>query len=376
MLVLSDAEVAALLTPIRAALASPAGLVIQTSGTLGAPKLVRLSAEALRSSAEATLQVLGGPGQWLVALSPTVVAGAQMLVRSILADTTPVVLSGQFDAEAFLSAAQQLSGDRRYTSLVPVQLARLLEHCDEHPDAVEILRRFDAILVGGQALEPALREKALASGLTIIRTYGGTETAGGCVYEGVPIGDTVIRIAGGEVLIAGSCLADGYDNDPELTRARFTVEPGVSDEAAFGAPAPSIRWFHTRDSGQLFTDDSGQQRLRITGRLDRVLISGGVKVSLDALEAVVRECRGWGSAFIVAVPDHEWGERPVVVLEQGEESSRKHEPDADSFDQVRAHVEARMGRVAVPDRFALVQEIPRLPSGKPDLHTLADAVSD
>lgn len=376
MSVLSDAEVAALLTPIRAALASPAGLVIQTSGTLGAPKLVRLSAEALRSSAEATLQVLGGPGQWLVALSPTVIAGAQMLVRSILADITPVVLSGQFDAEAFLSAAQQLSGDRRYTSLVPVQLARLLEHCDEHPDAVEILRRFDAILVGGQALEPALREKALASGLTIIRTYGGTETAGGCVYEGVPIGDTVIRIAGGEVLISGSCLADGYDNDPELTRARFTVELGVSDEAAFGAPAPSIRWFHTRDSGQLFTDDSGQQRLRITGRLDRVLISGGVKVSLDALEAVVRECRGWGSAFIVAVPDHEWGERPVVVLEQGEESARRREPDADSFDQVRAHVEARMGRVAVPDRFALVQEIPRLPSGKPDLHTLADAVSD
>ena len=376
MSVLSDAEVAALLTPIRAALASPAGLVIQTSGTLGAPKLVRLSAEALRSSAEATLQVLGGPGQWLVALSPTVIAGAQMLVRSILADITPVVLSGQFDAEAFLSAAQQLSGDRRYTSLVPVQLARLLEHCDEHPDAVEILRRFDAILVGGQALEPALREKALASGLTIIRTYGGTETAGGCVYEGVPIGDTVIRIAGGEVLISGSCLADGYDNDPELTRARFTVEPGVSDEAAFGAPAPSIRWFHTRDSGQLFTDDSGQQRLRITGRLDRVLISGGVKVSLDALEAAVRECRGWGSAFIVAVPDHEWGERPVVVLEQGEESARRREPDADSFDQVRAHVEARMGRVAVPDRFALVQEIPRLPSGKPDLHTLADAVSD
>lgn len=375
MSVISDAEVAALLAPIREALASPGGLVIHTSGTLGTPKLVRLSAQALRSSAQATLQVLGGPGQWLVALSPTVIAGAQMLVRSILADTTPVVLSGQFDAETFLSAAQQLSGDRRYTSLVPVQLARLLEHCDEHPDAFDILRRFDAILVGGQALEPALREQALASGLNVIRTYGGTETAGGCVYEGVPIGDTQIRIGGGEVLISGSCLAEGYDNDPELTRARFTVETGVDDNSGLSAQAPSMRWFHTRDSGELFTDDSGQQRLRITGRLDRVLISGGVKVSLDALEAAVRECRGWRSAFIVAVPDNEWGERPVVVVEQGQGSAPRDESNVDPFEQVQAHVEARMGRVAVPDRFALVEEIPRLPSGKPDLQALADVVS-
>lgn len=370
--VLSHAEVLELLERIRDALNGPNGLVIQTSGTLGPAKQVRLSPSALRASATATLDVLGGPGQWLVALAPTVVAGAQMLVRSLLADTLPVVVAGQFEPEAFVRAAEQLTAERRYTSLVPVQLARLLDYCDEHPESWEILQRFDSILIGGQALPHELRERALSAGLRIVRTYGGSETAGGCVYDGIPIGDTRVRIAEGEVLIAGSCLAEGYDNDPQLTRERFTLQPDPNGKG------DGVRWFHTRDAGVFEHDESGQQRLRVTGRLDRVLVSGGVKVSLDALEAVIRECPGWQSAVIVAVPDEIWGERPIVVLEQpvraraaAPNRSAVDDP-AESFEQVRAAVELSLGRVAVPDRVVEVERIPLLASGKPNLRALVD----
>lgn len=366
--VLGSTEVVNLLKPFREALEGTNGLVIETSGTLGAPKRVRLSPTALRASAQATLDALGGAGQWLVALSPTVIAGAQMLVRSLLAGTTPVVLAGHFEAEAFVSAARRLTADRRYTSLVPVQLARILDYCDEHPETCRVMQRFDTVLVGGQLLEHELRERARAAGFRVVRTYGGSETAGGCVYDGIPIGDTRVRIENGEVLIAGSCLAEGYDDDPVLTRERFVEQADPDRQGRV------VRWFHTRDAGVLEPDSSGQLRLRITGRLDRVLNSGGVKVSLDALEAVIREHPGWQEALVLAVADATWGERPVVVIEQKVRSGVTTGVRAVTFEHLQEIVEARMGRVAVPERFVEVERIPLLASGKPNLRALADMV--
>ena len=110
-------------------------LVVETSGSTDAPKRVLLSADALRASAAATEAALGGPGQWLLALPAHYIAGAQVLVRSIVAGTEPVVLDGEhFDPVAFAAASAQL--DRRmprYTSLVPVQLARLVEAARTRP---------------------------------------------------------------------------------------------------------------------------------------------------------------------------------------------------------------------------------------------------
>lgn len=324
-------------------------LVIRTSGSLGVPRAVGLTGAALRASAAATAEALGGHGQWLLALSPRVIAGAQILVRSVLADTAPVSLQGHFDAEAFAAAAEGLDHQRLYTSLVPLQLARLLDAVEGDDSLAERtlahLRRFDAVLIGGQRLPAPLAARAGSLGIRIVRTYGSTETAGGCVYDGVPIGDTTLRIEAGELWVSGSALAAGYLDHPDLTEERFITRDGV-------------RWFATRDAAELHDG-----RLHVLGRLDNVFVSGGVNVSLDAIEHLVHEHNGWGEAVAIAVPDATWGERCILVSTA---------PPGD-FSAIQDAIRERLGAPAVPLEHWVIDELPKLVSGKPDRQKLSAA---
>ncbi len=246
-------------------------LVVETSGSTGRPKRVALSADAVLASAAAAESALGGPGEWLLALPVNYIAGVNVLARSITGGTDPVVV-GEFDVGSFADAAAAMGDGARYTSLVPVQLARLIES-----DAVlEILRRFDRILVGGQATPVDLLARSLELGLNVTRTYGSAETCGGCVWDGVPLGDTLVRIDEGRVELAGPTLAEGYLDDPARTDAAFHTDDGH-------------RWYRTEDRGVI---DDGV--LRITGRVDDVIVTGGVKVSLGEVEVVVRSHAGSG----------------------------------------------------------------------------------
>ena len=134
----------------------PDGLavVVGTSGSTGTPKRALLTAAALHASSRATHDQLGGPGQWLLALPAHHVAGLQVLLRSLDAGTTPVAMDlvDGFLPQAFVATTALLEPEqRRYTSLVPTQLLRLLDH----PRGPDALRSFDAVLVGGAATAPA-----------------------------------------------------------------------------------------------------------------------------------------------------------------------------------------------------------------------------
>ena len=203
----------------------------------------------MRASADATHARLGGPGQWLLNLPPDYVAGLQVLFRSVRAGTEPVVQSGSFD-----DAVAAMTGERRYVSLVPTQLRAAARTGDR------ALRGFDAVLVGGARLEPALRARAAAAGVRVVATYGMSETCGGCVYDGAPArrgggGDRRRRHASGS---AGRSLFDGYDGQPDLTAQ-------VAERTAGSSPRTS--------AGSTTTAGS-----RVTGRVDDVVISGGVNV--------------------------------------------------------------------------------------------------
>jgi O-succinylbenzoic acid--CoA ligase len=317
-------------------------LVVETSGSTDRPKRVALSADALLASAAASDAVLGGGGQWLLALPVHYIAGLNVLVRSIASQTEPVVLpAGPFDPDAFVAAAGRMDSPLRFTSLVPAQLSRLLEV----DGALRALRRFDRILVGGQSTPAPLLARAHELGLNLTRTYGASETSGGCVYDGAPIGNTHVRIVDGQVELSGSVLAEGYLDDPERTAATF-----VSDHAQ--------RWYRTGDGGTV-TDGV----LSITGRLDDTIISGGLKVSLGAIEEFVRALPGQSGAVVVAGPSERWGEVPVVVTDRALELA-----------PLRETLATALGRAAAPERVLVLDQLPRLDSGKPDRRAIGRLV--
>jgi O-succinylbenzoic acid--CoA ligase len=325
-------------------------VVIETSGSTGAPKRVMLSTDALLASAAASSVALGGDGQWLLALPAHYIAGVQVLVRSLAAGTEPVLLpSGHFDPVVFAEYAARLEHPLRFTSLVPVQLSRLLDAAAADAGILAVLTRFTGILVGGQAVPGDLVTRAERAGIRLYRTYGSSETAGGCVYNGLPIGGTVVRAVHGELSISGPTLAEGYLGDPDRTRDCFVEEAGV-------------RWYRTGDLGAVAPDGT----VSVTGRADNVIISGGRKISLDAIEALVRGLPGLEDAVVVRAADPEWGEVPVVVLTIGRTV-------APTLAGVREAVGDALGPAARPARLVTVPSMPLLPSGKPDRRALAAA---
>jgi O-succinylbenzoic acid--CoA ligase len=331
----------------------PAGIaaVVTTSGSTGYPKDVLLSRSALIASASSTAARIG-EGAWLLALPATYVAGLQVLVRSLLAGHEPAILEGHFSVEGFIAASRGMAsaahGARTptYTSLVPAQVNQLLAAADI-PEVRAALASFEAILVGGQALPDAVRERAASLGARIVRTYGASETSGGCVYDGAPLDGVHVRIADGEVQLSGPMLADGYRDDPARTAAVFVRD----DEGR--------RWYRTGDAG---TFDDGL--LRVTGRLDNVIVSGGINVSLDRVERIVRGLPGFADAVVVGASHERWGETPVVVVPGADAAASAR------LEEVRAAVGADVGAPARPDRIAVVSSVPLLSSGKPDRRAL------
>lgn len=338
-------------------------VVIATSGSSGIPKRVALSGEALRASAEATAARVGG-GRWLLALPASYVAGLQVIVRSLVADTHPVALSGRFSPESFaestLSMLRPSAGasgaiPELYTSLVPAQLSTLLEASGDGP-VLAALRAYRAILVGGQALPEPIRDRAAELGVRLVRTYGSTETSGGCIYDGVPLDTVGVRTVGGELRIAGPMLADGYLGDGELTAKNFS-----RDEHG-------IRWYHTGDLG-LVEDGT----VRVHGRADNVIVSGGINISLDRVERLVRRVPGLTGAVVVGVTDDRWGEASVIVAARGEALRRT---EAEQLAHAREIVADELGKHARPARLVLVDALDVLASGKPDREAIRRAVAD
>lgn len=288
LMVAPDADPGAVASRITAPTAG-VDVILQTSGSsTGLGRLVALTGGALFSSARATLERLGGPGQWLTSLPVHHVAGLQVLTRSVVAGLDPVVWTGG-QPESFRDAVRSLTpGVPHYLSLVPTQLVRLLE---SDPGS---LSSFDAVLVGGAALPRPLALHAEAEAVRVVRTYGSTETSGGCVYDGVPLDGARVRLVDGRIQLAGPMLASGY------------LDRGDQPFAVDG----ETRWFVTSDLGEW-----REGRLTVLGRADDVVISGGVNVSPLHVEEVLTANLG-GAWVVVGLPDSQWGER-VVALTDG-----------------------------------------------------------
>lgn len=311
-------------------------VLMPTSGSTGSPKGVLLSARALLTSANATHERLGGPGRWLLATPAHYIGGLQVLVRSHLAGAPPLVLdtSGGFSPEAFEVAAGQLLQTQgpHYTALVPTQLTRLLDAGGAG------LAGFGSVVVGGAALPDELRRRATAAGVNVVSAYGMSETASGCVYDGVALRGVRVRIGEGErIEISGDVLADGYRLRPDETAAAFVDG-----------------WFHTGDVGRI----DGAGRLEVLGRADDLINTGGVKVAPHVVEQALTAHPSVASACVVALPDAKWGQ----VVAAAVVPSGAPPPAA----QLREAARAELGGPGVPKVLRFVSELPLLGPGKVD----------
>lgn len=380
------------------AAAEPIALVVGTSGSTGTPKRTALTARALAASASATERFFGSnsdaASQWLLALPAHYIAGAQVLARSVLAGTAPVIARSviepvHFSPEVFLQAVEQMSSARRFISLVPTQLHKLLESADADPrlgaEIHEALGSFTGILLGGAPTSADLLAAASALGLNTVTTYGSAETAGGCVYsgsvlpgvrvelvpeEGMPaVPDTGGKPAQvGRIWISGAHLASGYIGDAARTAEHFFIA------------ADGTRWYRTDDYGLLSPANDpdsathgSEPRLQVLGRSDDVLISGGVKISARAVATVLEEHPAVREACVVGLPDARWGTAiaaavTLVPSAGAAATSTENRPalNEELSALLRARCAEKLGAPAAPKQLSILPDFPLTSTGKPD----------
>lgn len=370
----------------------PIALVVGTSGSTGTPKRTALTARALAASAAATENFFGSnsdaASQWLLALPAHYIAGAQVLARSVLAGTAPVIARSvtepvHFSPEVFLQAVEHMSSARRFISLVPTQLHKLLESADANPhlgaEIHEALGSFTGILLGGAPASADLLAAATALGLNTVTTYGSAETAGGCVYsgsvlpgvrvelvpeEGMPaVPDTGGKPAQvGRIWISGAHLASGYIGDAARTAEHFFTA------------ADGTRWYRTDDYGLLAPDSNkncSEPRLQVLGRSDDVLISGGVKISARAVAAVLEEHPAVREACVVGLPDARWGTAIAAAVTLVPSVSVTPAENRPSLNEelcalLRARCAEKLGAPAAPKQLSILPDFPLTSTGKPD----------
>ena len=358
-------------------------LVLRTSGsTTGTGRLIAMSAAALVASARATHDHLGGPGTWVLPLPAHHVAGLQILIRSLLAGIAPVMVdtSTGFSPTALadaLRSARSVTGPtagsttRLYVSLVPTQLVRVLRD----PTAGRALAEADAVLLGGAAADPSLLARARRAGITVVTTYGMSETGGGCVYDGRPLDGVELAIqdpdadGAGRILLSGPVLAEGYLRDPD------EADP---DPDGTGRAREGFR--HTGAGRVLVTSDRGRLRpdgrLEVLGRLDDVIVTGGVKVEPRYVEEALTGLETVAEACVVGLPDEQWGSVVVAAvvceLATGQEDSGSSDgrsrPDGAAL---REAIRDRLDGAHTPKRVVILQALPLRPSGKVDRRAVA-----
>lgn len=377
----------------------PIALVVGTSGSTGTPKRTALTAGALAASAAATENFFeanaDAASQWLLALPAHYIAGAQVLARSVLAGTSPVIARSviepvHFSPEVFLQAVEQMSSARRFISLVPTQLHKLLESADADPhlgaEIHEALGSFTGILLGGAPASADLLAAASALGLNTVTTYGSAETAGGCVYSGSVLPGVRVELVPeegmpavpavegkpaqvGRIWISGAHLASGYIGDTARTAEHFFTA------------ANGTRWYRTDDYGLLSSvaapesnENCSGQRLQVLGRSDDVLISGGVKISARAVATVLEEHPAVREACVVGLPDARWGTAiaaavtlvPSALAPSAAGNGMSPALNEELCALLRAHCAEKLGAPAAPKQLSILPDFPLTSTGKPD----------
>jgi O-succinylbenzoic acid--CoA ligase len=304
---------------------SDISLLVATSGSTGTPKEIGITSAALLASARASNKFLKATkGQtWSLLLPLTHIAGINVLARSIELETEPIDLRNHVGTYP----------DADFTAIVPTQLFNAL---NGDVDLLSHLKNAQAVLVGGAALSEELRSQAIASGVNIITTYGMSETCGGCVYNGEALDGVNFELTENQrIKISGAVLAD------------------VEKENG---------WYLTQDLGRIVDG-----KLKVIGRADDVIISGGENISLSAIESELNKKYPQLLVAAFATSDSKWGQALHVAVQTQDESVKV---------QISQALVTAMGNHAKPKSVILLDKLPEIGVGKIDRNSLAKLVSE
>jgi len=298
--------------------ANEVALVVNTSGSTGDSKSVVLSSAALIASANASHKYLGAtPGDsWSLLLPTTHIAGLNVIVRATALGSRVI---DNRNTENYV--------DADFVSIVPTQLYKALTSDSK---LLEHLTAAEAVLVGGAPLSDKLKKEAANKHVKIITTYGMTEMSGGCVYNQKPLDGVDVKISdAGLIQLSGPMIASGY------LLANGELEKFADSDS-----------FDTTDLGEITNG-----MLKVLGRVDDVIISGGEKISLSAVEEIIKQILPKMDLIIFAMADDLWGEKLCLAS-----------TSLIDIEDLRTNLDS----ILTPKEIFLFDEIPTTMLGKPD----------
>jgi fatty-acyl-CoA synthase len=345
-----------------------AAAMCYTSGSVGAPKGVVYSHRStyLHSMAVCTANAASvGGGDRILPIVPMFHANAWGMPYAAVMAGADLLMP-----DRFLQADRLADLIERHrptiAAAVPTIWNDVLRYLHAHPHRdVSSLR---LVTCGGSAVPSTLiKEFQSAYGVPIVQAWGMTETsplaALACPPRDTP-DDQQWRLrnsAGRFVCGVEARVVDANDqvlgNDDEATGELQVRGPWVTG-SYYGDPDPSRfhdGWLRTGDVGRI----DAQGFLTVTDRAKDVIKSGGEWISSVELENQIIGHPSVSEAAVVAVPDIRWQERPlaVVVINEGARISAS---------ELRAHLDGKVARWWLPERWTFVEELPRTSVGKFD----------
>ena len=333
-----------------------------TSGTTGPPKRVDVTYDMLAHSVmgpegerpPAPMQLRRGVA---IVNSPLVHIGGVFRILQCVAEARPFVLLERFELNRWAEAVR--THRPRAVSLVPAAL-RMVLHSDLRREDLASIR---AVTSGTAPLSAedadAFTEKY---GIPVLTSYAATEFGGGVAgwtlpdhqkYWEAKRGSVGRANSGAQLRVVGD---DGTPLKPDQV-GLLEVKPGQ-----LGA---SAQWMRTTDMARIDADGF----LWIIGRADQAIIRGGFKVMPDDVCTALESHPSVAGAAVVGRRDERLGETPVAMVEL-------RVPESVDAGGLADFLRTRLARYEIPTDIAVVAELPRTPSGKPDLSAVRRFFND
>ena len=326
-------------------------VLLQSSGTSNNPKKIMHSFERLKKNMQLHVEAaqLTTDDRTLIELPMTFsyCNTAQMLAHIYL--NANIYISQSYSPSSFIS--QVVEYGITNTTLVPSQLVSL----SLSPNLTKLNNSsLKKVFYGGSLLNESVLKRLLTKcpNVSFINTYGQTEAgprisinlsntlSGKCGSAGKPLRDIDVEIRNtselvGDIFVKTPCLMIGYYKNEALTQE--TIKDG---------------WLDTGDIG--FFDQDGY--LYITGRKRNIIISGGINIYPEEIEAVLETHPSVKKAIVYGEANHLLGEIPCVEIEA---NSTIHD-----VEELKNYCKLYLSEYKVPYKITLTEKIDTTLNGK------------